>query len=236
MERVKEVKSLKQNNMIKKITPLLIVIAFVVSMSVQAQEKIPFWNEVQALKHKDSIQFPAANQILFIGSSSFTKWKDVQNYFPDYPILNRAFGGSMLVDLIRFRYDIIYPYQPRQIVMYCGENDFASSDSITVDIVFNRFVTVYNLIRAKYPDVPFLYVSMKPSPSRVHLLKKFEAANSMIDTFLQQQANCSFADIYSKMLLHDGMPMPDIFIQDNLHMNAKGYAIWQKTLAPFLMK
>ena len=30
--------------------------------------------------------------------------------------------------------------------------------------------------------------------------------------------------------------MQDIFIEDDLHMNAKGYAIWQKAIEPYLIK
>jgi lysophospholipase L1-like esterase len=37
------------------------------------------------------------------------------------------------------------------------------------------------------------------------------------------------------MLQDDGSVMKDIFIADNLHMNAKGYAIWQKIIAPSLL-
>jgi lysophospholipase L1-like esterase len=38
------------------------------------------------------------------------------------------------------------------------------------------------------------------------------------------------------MLGTDGNPMPDIFIGDNLHMNAKGYAIWRELIEPHLLK
>lgn len=219
----------------KKIIVSLALVFFAAG-AVMAQEKIPFWNEVQQLKKKDSIAFPAAGQILFIGSSSFTKWTDVSGYFPKHKILNRAFGGSTLLDLIQFRYDVIYPYAPKQIVMYCGENDFASSDTVTVPVVMQRFKTLYALIRAKYPAVPFLYVSMKPSPSRVLLLEKFKEANAEIAAFLKMEKKTAFADVYSKMLKADGTVMEDIFINDNLHMNAKGYKIWQGVLLPYLLK
>ncbi len=214
----------------------IVVAFFLFTTSVSAQEKIPYWNEVQAFKKTDSIQFPAANQILFIGSSSFTMWKDVKDYFPKHKILNRAFGGSSLVDLIRFRYDVIYPYRPKQIVMYCGENDFASSDTVTVETVVQRFKTLYQLIRARYAATSLLYVSMKPSTSRVHLMKKFEAANNQIADFLKKDKKAAFADVFSKMLQPDGTPMTDIFLGDNLHMNAKGYAIWKKVLEKYLLK
>jgi lysophospholipase L1-like esterase len=38
------------------------------------------------------------------------------------------------------------------------------------------------------------------------------------------------------MLQQDGNVMTDIFIKDNLHMNPKGYAIWQGIIAPTLMR
>lgn len=214
----------------------ILVIAFFCTSVIRSQGNITFWKEVQVFKQKDSVQFPAANQVLFIGSSSFTLWKDVQEYFPQHKILNRAFGGSTLVDLIRFRYDVIYPYQPKQIVIYCGENDFAASDTVTVELVMQRFKTLYNLIRAKYASVPLLYVSMKPSPSRVHLLAKYIEANKQIETFLKKEKKAAFADVYHPMLKTDGTMMDDIFKEDNLHMNAKGYAIWKKVLEKLLMK
>jgi lysophospholipase L1-like esterase len=214
----------------------LIVLIFLCASQVRSQGNIPFWKEVQVFKQKDSMQFPAANQVLLIGSSSFTLWKDVQDYFPKHKILNRAFGGSTLVDLIRFRYDVIYPYQPKQIVIYCGENDFAASDTVTVDIVMQRFQTLYQLIRAKYAGVPLLYVSMKPSPSRMHLMAKYKEANQQIAAFLKTDKKAAFADVFQPMLKADGTPLDDIFLKDNLHMNAKGYAIWKKVLEKLLIK
>lgn len=214
----------------------ILVFAFLCVSVIRSQDNIPFWKEVQVFKQKDSIQFPAANQVLLIGSSSFTLWKDVQEYFPRHKILNRAFGGSTLVDLIRFRYDVIYPYQPKQIVIYCGENDFASSDTVTVEMVIQRFKTLYHLIRAKYAGVPLLYVSMKPSPSRMHLLTKYKEANQQIAAFLKTDKIAAFADVFQPMLKADGTPLDDIFLKDNLHMNARGYAIWKKVLEKLLIK
>lgn len=199
-----------------------------------SQCALPFWNDVQQFKRQDSISFPRANQILFIGSSSFTRWTDVQTYFPTKKILNRAFGGSTLENQIAYRYDVTFPYNPKQIVLYCGENDFAASDTVTVDLVVQRFKTFYNYLRQKYPVVPFVYVSMKPSPSRAHLMIKFDSANNTIKRFLSTQKNNVFVDVYHAMLKPDGTPMEDIFVEDRLHMNAKGYAIWQKLLRPVL--
>lgn len=220
----------------KKISLCSLLLFVVLLTKAQNKEPFPFWNEVQKFKTADSAAFPASNQVLLIGSSSFTLWKDVQSYFPDRKILNRAFGGSTLADVIRYRYDVIFPYQPKQIVIYCGENDFASSDTVTVELVMQRFTTLFNYIRAKYKNVPVAYVSMKPSPSRTHLLEKYKEGNKRIKDFLATKPNTKFVDVYSTMLTATGEPMPDIFKEDRLHMNAKGYAIWKKKLENVLLK
>jgi hypothetical protein len=38
------------------------------------------------------------------------------------------------------------------------------------------------------------------------------------------------------MMGPDGLPKPDIFLADKLHMNEKGYAIWKEVIAPHLPK
>ena len=207
----------------------------------------PFWKDIQNFKKQDSIHFPPKNAILFIGSSSFTKWTDVQDYFPGYTIINRGFGGSTLLDQIRYANDIIFPYKPKQIVIYCGENDLASSDTVTAEIVVDRFKQLYKMIREK-TEAPIAFVSIKPSPSRRHLLAKMRLANLSIMVFSPKQdsmallrshiapAPLSFIDVHWKMLNKAGEPIPEIFLNDSLHMNAKGYAIWQKEIQPYLIK
>ena len=216
---------------------MLLLVLTASSILTQAQTVKPaFSKDIIAFKKQDSISFPKPNQILFVGSSSFTKWTDVQEYFPGFPIINRGFGGSTLTDVIRYAGDIILPYQPKQIVIYCGENDFAEDTSLMPAQVASRFYELFEIIRNKYPKVPVAYVSMKPSPSRKHLMAKYVVANEMIKSFLNSKRRTAFIDVYPAMLNLDGTPMKDIFVQDNLHMNKKGYEIWQKIIEPYLKK
>ncbi len=196
----------------------------------------PFINEINYFKKLDSLNPPPARPILFIGSSSFTNWKDVNTYFPGYPVLNRAFGGSSLTHQLQYAAQVIFAYNPKQIVIYCGENDVASSPSITADSVLNRFKRLHTLIRSQLPDVPILYVSMKPSPSREKFRPVFEKGNKLIRKYIRRKKKTSFADVYHKMFTKDGRLMEDIFLSDKLHMNKKGYAIWQPVIEPFLLK
>ena len=196
----------------------------------------PFWSDIQNFKKQDSVAFPPKDAILFIGSSSFTMWKGVQDSFPGYTIVNRGFGGSTLLDQLRYDDDIIFPYKPKQIVIYCGENDLASSDTVTAAMVFDRFKELFKNVREKFSDMPVAYISMKPSPSRRHLFSKMREGNQLIKDFLASQKNGVFIDIHQPMLDQDGEPIPELFLDDSLHMNAKGYAIWKKEIQPYLIK
>ncbi len=50
-------------------------------------------------------------------------------------------------------------------------------------------------------------------------------ANKRISSFLNHKKKTTFVDIWDAML-ENGEPKKDIFREDNLHMNKKGYAIW----------
>jgi len=70
---------------------ILIVAFLLYGLSVLAQTP-RFKKDIDAFLSADSLQFPSKGQLLFVGSSSFTYWKDIQDYFPGYSILNRGFG------------------------------------------------------------------------------------------------------------------------------------------------
>ena len=203
--------------------------------NLKAQQ--PYYdNDIQKFKKQDSIAMPPKDVILFIGSSSFTKWTDVQVYFPGYTIINRAFGGSTLPEVIGYADDIIFPYKPRQVVIYCGENDLALSDAVTPNMVLDRFKQLLAIIRKKAGNINVTYVSIKPSPIRRNIQIRVEQANDLIREFIKTKPKTVFVDVYHPMLNKDRGINGEIFTSDSLHMNAKGYAIWQKAIHPYLVK
>ena len=195
----------------------------------------PFRQEILQFQKSDSIVMPPKGQILFAGSSSFTKWKDVAMYFPGYPIINRGFGGASLVDLIYYADEAIIQYQPSQVFIYCGENDMADVDTVSPATVLLRFKTLHTILLKKLPrTTKIIFVSLKPSIARWHLESKFIQANQLIEGYIATQKNIQYLDVHTAMLDENKEVLKDIFIADKLHMNPKGYLIWQKQFAPFL--
>jgi lysophospholipase L1-like esterase len=141
-----------------------------------------------------------------------------------------------LVDVIRYAYDIVLPYQPKQIVIYCGENDLASQENTSPQEVLLRVKTLFNIIRTNMPDATIDYISIKPSPSRASIQDKVKIANSKIKAFFKKQKNAAFINIYDAMLDATGNMREELYISDRLHMKPEGYAIWKKRIAPYLAK
>jgi len=197
-----------------------------------AQEK-PFWKEIQEFKKLDETNGIPKKPILFLGSSSFTYWKDVNDYFPGKTIVNRGFGGSRLLDLNNYANDLLQPYHPRQIVIYCGENDI-STDNPSPEEVLERFKTFFVKIRTFYPKVPVAYVSAKYSPSREQYWPRMKTMNDLIANYLKTQKRTAFIDITKVMNDEQGHVRKDLFKEDMLHMKPEGYRHWAEVMAPYL--
>jgi lysophospholipase L1-like esterase len=200
-----------------------------------AQRVPAFAGEIAAFHEQDRAHAPAQGAILFIGSSSFRRWDNVGAAFPGVTIINRAFGGSTLLDQIAYFDDIVPPYHPRQVVVYCGEND-AVLPGVTGAEIARRFTTLFGMIRASLPQAQVSFVSIKASPSRAQVLPVVVEANRLVRAFLAAQPNTSYIDIYPAMLDAAGQPQEALFVGDRLHMKPAGYVIWQRVIAPYLTK
>lgn len=218
----------------KKIV-LVITACFLISFASKAQTKPRFWDDVQTIKNYDKLFQPPVHAILFVGSSSIRKWDHLQQAFGKYNVMNRGVGGTVIDDITYYANDLIFAYQPRQIILYVGENDLVN-EKLNADSVFEKTVRLYKLIRTKLPDIPIDYIALKPSPSRDKYAAKAVAANQLIRQFLNSEKNTAFIDVYPAMLGKDGKSRPELFVGDMLHMNAKGYAIWEKAVKPYLTK
>lgn len=207
--------------------------AFILNSVLFFGQEKPYWKEVQEFKKIDKENSIPKKPILLVGSSSFTYWKDVNDYFPNKKIVNRAFGGSRLLDLNYYADDLLDPYKPRQILIYCGENDVAM-DHPTATEVIERFKTFFGKIRAKYPRVPVAYVSIKYSPSRKEFWPIVKDVNQGIEDFLKTQKRAEYIDITEIMKDENGNVRTDIFRGDMLHMKPEGYQLWTKVMAPYL--
>lgn len=197
------------------------------------QDPKRFAEDIQKFEELDK-QKPSEGDILFVGSSSIRFWVTLQQDFPDQEVLNRGFGGSHMSDLLYYLDELVLQYKPRKVFIYEGDNDINDKeDSVSI---LKEAKQIVQKIHQELPGTKIIFISAKPSISRWKLKNQYLQLNYRLRSFANQYSYLDYIDVWTPMLDDKGNPKADIFIEDDLHMNAKGYAIWQRVIAPYVKK
>ncbi len=205
---------------------------FFISLISIAQESNDFSEEVDAIEKKyDTLWDATKNTIVFTGSSSVRLWKSLESSFPNHQIVNSGFGGSEASDLLQHSNKLIHRFQPKKVFIYEGDNDINAKK--TPKQVLDDMQLIISEIHVKNPNAKIVLISAKPSLSRWHLKKDYKRLNRRFKKLGKRYPLVDFVDIWKPML--DGRKVKkDIFIDDGLHMNAKGYQIWYNVLKKYV--
>ncbi len=190
-----------------------------------------FESEIAAFEKWDRQNSFPRDAILFVGSSSIRFWQTAEN-FPGLPVINRGFGGSTVADVNHYADRIVFKYKPRTIVFYAGDNDIAADR--TPERVFDDFQSFTNSVRDRLPGTKIFYLPIKPSIARWKLWPQMQTVNARVKALAQKNDRLSYVDVATPLLGPDGQPRKELYRDDGLHLNAKGYAIWNQTLSPHL--
>ena len=176
---------------------------------------------------------PAKGGVAFVGSSSIVKW-NLDKSFPGKNYTNLGFGGSVIRDSTHFIDRIILPIEPSAIVFYAGDNDIGAKR--TPEQVLEDYQAFVKAVHAKLPKAKIHYIPVKPSIARWKLYDVQKVANAKVKEFAAKDERLSYVDIVPAMLGADGMPIPDLFVKDGLHMSDKGYEVWTGPVMKALAK
>jgi hypothetical protein len=127
---------------------------------------------------------PARGGIVFTGSSSVHFWK-VNEAFPDLPVLNRGFGGSVANDLIVYADRVALRYQPKVLVVYTGSNDLHAK--LTPQEAFSDYTGFLNLAHEKLPQIRIIVCSVKVAPSRVAEMEAVKQLNGLLEPWTKDK-------------------------------------------------
>ena len=201
-------------------------------LTANAQDPNRYNTQVDQLYNKEYHFNPDKKRVVFAGSSSVRMWKDVQDYYPDFNVVNNGFGGSHFSDLLYFYNQLILKQKPDVLFIYEGDNDIAANKK--PGLIKREAKELYQQIRRDLPETKIVFISPKPSIARWSLKKKYERLNRRLEGFCNRNDNLEFADVWDAMLDENGNVFQDVFIQDGLHMNKKGYDIWAKVISEYL--
>ncbi len=192
------------------------------------------WEEtIQAFEEWDRKNSFPSDAVLFVGSSSIRLWPTRES-FPELQVINRGFGGSKISEVNYYAERIVLPYKPRVIVFYAGDNDIAAGRSARQ--VFSDYKAFTELVHVKLPQTRIIFVCIKPSRSRWALWPVMSEANAMVKEFCGKDGRLFYFDAASPLLDSEGLPKPEFFLSDKLHLNGEGYKAWSRLLRPVIEK
>jgi lysophospholipase L1-like esterase len=191
-----------------------------------------FAKEIAKFDQEESENPPARGGIVFTGSSSVRFWK-VQEAFPDLPVLNRGFGGSVANDLIVYADKVVIRYQPKVLVVYTGSNDVHAK--LTPQEAFADYTKFLGMVHEKLPQTRVIMCSVKVAPVRAAEMGVVQELNRLLEPWTKDKPWITWVESTKYLLGDDGKPNDALFRStDHLHLNDQGYAKWNAIVSPVL--
>ena len=194
-------------------------------------EPARFDTEIARFEAWDRMNSCPQNAVLFVGSSSIRLWPTAES-FAGLPVINRGFGGSHISDVNHFAERIVLKYEPGTVVFYAGDNDIAAGKSPRQ--VIDDSQAFIELIHRRLPDTLIVYLPIKPSLARWDKWPRMSEANTAVAKLAASDERLEYLDTATVLLGDDGRPRPELFLDDGLHLNARGYSLWNEVLRPTL--
>ena len=208
--------------------------ALLLVFSLSAQDyKTAVRNFAEEVTKFEALTVQEGPVVVFTGSSSVRLYKNVTALSDQIEILNTGFGGSTAFGLLTYLEETVLRFKPKQVFIYEGDNDIAAGR--TNATIIAHLNSIFQRIWRELPETEIVFIAAKPSPLRWEKHEQYEALNAAIERMAKRDKRLSYADVYSVMLNGDTV-REDIFIQDRLHMNEQGYALWDEVIRPMLLQ
>ena len=115
-----------------------------------------------------------------------------------------------------------------------------------IDYVFHLAAIASIPISIRHPEkcievnelgtIKVYMIGIKPSVDRLYLDEEERVFNSSISFLAKEDPYLEYINVWDLMLNEDGTRMPDLYVEDGLHMNPKGYEIWTQLVRESLNK
>ena len=186
--------------------------------------------EIQAFERLDKTQTYAEDAILFIGSSSIRLWKTLEEDMKPYPVIQRGYGGAHFRDMVFFTDRILADHPLSMVVCFVANDISGSGKDGTPQEVLKLFKYFIKQVRAKHPSIPIMQVAITPTQSRWLLWPQINVVNQLIKAYCEKTENLYFINTVPEFLDEHGKPKPQWFVGDQLHLNKKGYEVWNRII------
>jgi lysophospholipase L1-like esterase len=194
------------------------------------------WAEMARYRDANKTLPPPSNseaRVVFMGDSITDAWQQPRygGFFPGKPYVDRGISGQTTPQmLVRFRRDVI-DLGPKAVVILAGTNDIAGNTGpMTNEEIQGNLASMSELAHAH--DIKVVLASITPV-SEYHVrgtpqttarpMERIKAINAWITSYAASHGDI-YLDYFSAMIDDKGLMRAEL-TEDDLHPNAKGYAI-----------
>lgn len=191
------------------------------------------WEKLVANKLK--IPPPPEGSVLCIGSSHMALWKTIQTDLAPLHVYNYGIGGSKMSHAAElFVPNFVIPFKPRAVILYEGSNDLNANQ--TPEEILKHFRSVYRQIHEALPQTRLYVLGIVPSPGkRFDRWDAIKETNALIQQESKENPWIKFLDTTTPLITQKGMPRPECFLENDIHMNETGYEVWKSVVAPVVV-
>jgi lysophospholipase L1-like esterase len=183
-------------------------------------------DEIAELEKLDQTESYSDDAILFVGSSSIRMWENIAGDMAPYAAIRRGYGGAKYSDLAVFADRLITPHHYAAMVVFVGNDVTGSDDDLSIDQIERLARHVIAVSRSHQSDAPILLVEVTPTAARRAAWPEIRKVNDRLREIALTTPNTYFVATADYYLDADGFPIEKYFIDDRLHQNERGYAVW----------
>lgn len=206
------------------------VVSPAISEAVRTKATEKWEKDIVALEQLDAKESDPEDGVLLIGSSSIRLWTTCSEDLRPYPSIRRGYGGAKYSDLAVFAERLIQPHQFRALVVFVANDISGKEDDATVEQIQQWVSHIVEVAHRHQPNSPIFIMEITPTESRWKVWERIRSANAMLRELALTTPNTIFVPTAEYFLTKEGLPRTELFRDDKLHLNDKGYALWTEIL------
>lgn len=184
---------------------------------------------------------------IFIGDSYFSGqlkngkpsfWSDFYEDYTDGKTFLMGISGSQIVNWEVVAERIVYPMEPKEIVLHIGFNDVHSTNRSAYEIA-SRIIALLEEFRDKLPNTKIYYCSVEPKKNALDSGSQFyeksmvfaPMINSMLEAYTYENKNVKFVNTRALFFNSDGTINKNLYLSTDLsHPTLEAYELYKQAI------
>jgi hypothetical protein len=192
------------------------------------QEEARKWDEDVARLASGNQSDGGPEAIVLLGSSSFRLWEDAAQDLAPYEIVRRAYGSARYRDLAIHAPALLAGLEFQAVFLFIANDITGKELDVTPETAGRLAEVVVRVVRHVQPKASIFIVAVTPTPSRFEYWPRIQQVNQQFEQLAGKYPNAHYLATERLFLDSRGEPREELFVEDKLHLNEEGYAIWAK--------